>query len=187
MRRLMLLVLLALGLPTAALASPFNTFNFDTCPGNCTTLAGGLAGTSSSPIYTLMGNGLTFVINLTDVDCVRAPCTFTGGSVTVSDSATSVVLMSDSLLSGTFTRTSGGVNVIHDVFNVLRLTPNSGTPEVAFGNVSGTVVWNLNGPVLSGRVVARGTFAPIPEPGTLGMLGTGLIGLAGMMRRKLKF
>jgi len=31
-----------------------------------------------------------------------------------------------------------------------------------------------------------GGFEVIPEPGTLGLLGTGLIGLAGMVRRKLK-
>jgi len=33
---------------------------------------------------------------------------------------------------------------------------------------------------------AAGGFEPIPEPGTLGLLGTGMIGLAGMMRCKLR-
>jgi len=33
---------------------------------------------------------------------------------------------------------------------------------------------------------SAGGFEPIPEPGTLGLLGTGLISLAGITRRKLK-
>ena len=36
---------------------------------------------------------------------------------------------------------------------------------------------------LSGGAI---TFETVPEPGTLGMLGTGLLGLAGVLRRKLQ-
>ena len=36
-----------------------------------------------------------------------------------------------------------------------------------------------------GGAVIGGEFAPIPEPGTLVLLGSGALGLAGMLRRKL--
>ncbi|MBZ5612532.1 MAG: PEP-CTERM sorting domain-containing protein [Acidobacteriia bacterium] len=36
-----------------------------------------------------------------------------------------------------------------------------------------------------GHISTGDTQFPVPEPGTLGLLGTGLVGLAGMFRRKL--
>ena len=45
---------------------------------------------------------------------------------------------------------------------------------------------NFTGQLIAHGVVSGDTIVVTPEPGTLGLLGTGLVGIAGLVRRKFK-
>jgi hypothetical protein len=90
--------------------------------------------------------------------------TFTGGSLTITSG-------SSTLFSGTFS--TGTVTATKTSILIAGVLANGGGTE--------TITIKKNGAFV---VSADIGIVTTPEPGTLGLLGTGLLGVAGLVRRK---
>jgi len=200
MKRIVLLALLALALPLAAVAGSVDFSN-----------SGGTL-TGSSAGLTLVGSELTVVSG------------FNGGGI-VTGNLGSVNFSTGSLISvnssggatfnggGTFTITGNGGGGLPNgtifsgsfsgpVVLTLQSSTASGNIYTISGPISGTwyngatvtgatsqiyLFTGKNGWMGSSTVGSGDTIlSTVPEPGTLGLLGTGLVGLAGVVRKKLK-
>src|SRR6266576_5896558 len=198
MKRMMLLFLLSLALPMAAFAN--NSVDFTNAGG---TLSGSSAGMSLSG-STLIAFGSGGVITTGNLGTMA----FSTGALTGGNLQMGATFAGG----GSFTITGNGTNGVHNgaIFSGTFSGPVTWTlVTLANGTHNYTLSGAVNGTwyngsavfgattqltINTGRAFFNGTTSissgdtnivtSVPEPGTLGLLGTGLVGIAGAMHRK---
>jgi len=195
MKRIVLMALLTLALPLAAFANQIDFTNH----------GGTISGSSAG--LTLTGSDLTYIdiyggTKTSGVDL--GTVTFTTGALTGGNITTGATFAAV----GTFTITGAGVAFVGTFSGPVtwaELPGSTSSGSIYYtltGNVSGTYngvsVTGLTTQVtfLAGKAGFMGgpialasgdtVVSSVPEPGTLALLGTGMVGLAGVIRKRLK-
>jgi len=202
MKRIILMALLGLALPLAAFA---DSVDFTNSGGILTGSAAGLT-LSNSTLIAVNGLGglglvtgnlgtLSFSTGAFSGDLTTGGTFASGGSFVIAGNGTNGIF-NGTIFNGSFSGAGTWT----------ELTLADGTHNyILTGSITGT--WLSTGVTVNGATVQltvntgkgfyngeNGTLissgdtnitTAVPEPGTLGLLGTGLVGIAGMFRRKL--
>jgi hypothetical protein len=172
MKRVLWLTVLALALPITAFA---NSIDFTNSGG---ILAGSTSGLSLTGSALVVVNGLGGTFGA-------------GGSFTITGNGSNGI-PNGTLFSGTFSSpaTWTRVDLANGTHNYTLTGVVAGTLGGGFHTNGVTVQLTINTgrSFFSGqtRISSGDTNVVVPEPGSLSLLGTGLLGLAGVIRRKLK-
>jgi len=199
-KKILLLAVLALALPIAAFAN--SGVDFTNSGGTLSGTNSGLSlsGSTLAAVNGLNGGGLitgnlgsvTFSTGALSSGSLQMGGTFAaGGTFTVTGNGTNGI-PNGTLFSGTFSGpvTWQLVTLANGTHNYILTGVLTGTTMSGFSTNGVTVQLTIN----TGKSFFNGsttissgdTNIVVPEPGTLSLLGTGLITLAGAVRRKLK-